>query len=403
MKLHPALFGALAALVLTAAEQPKPGAVKKEMAKLQGVWIVATAEENGKPEAGLKGAKVTFAGDTFTRQSGSDTSKGTYKLNPAAKPAEIDVTFTEGALKGKSLTGIYVLEGDTLKVCTAAPGKKRPSAFASKAGSDDLLVTLTRDKAQAAQTPPSPPPPPPVAFADKNLEAAVRAVLQDVKGPLTDANLVNVYVLEAPGKGITSLQGLDKCKNLALLKLSNNQVSDLAPLKDLGNLQSLDLAGNKITDVGPLAGLAKLQYLELSNNQVASIAPLQGLSSLSALYLTGNKITDIAPLAGLTKLSSLSLGRNQVKDLGPLAKVTRLTTLDLNDNQIEDLRPLTGQTELSLLMLERNKIVDLTPLVQMVKADAEGSRRFAPYLRLYLKGNPLQVGVLKSYGVRVDY
>ena len=84
-------------------------------------------------------------------------------------------------------------------------------------------------------------------------------------------------------------------------------------------------------------------------------------------------------------------------------------TLELKDNQITDLTPLGKQTELSLLMLERNKIADLAPLVNAAKADAEGPKRFAPYLRLYLAGNPLaaetkpkQLAALKSYGVRLE-
>src|SRR6476620_7319674 len=68
-------------------------------------------------------------------------------------------------------------------------------------------------------------------FADKNLEEAVRAVLKhEPKAELTDEKLQNVYVLEAPGKSIKDLSGLEKCKNLALLRLSKNQVRDLAPL-----------------------------------------------------------------------------------------------------------------------------------------------------------------------------
>src|SRR4051812_22536644 len=70
-------------------------------------------------------------------------------------------------------------------------------------------------------------------IADKNLETAVRAVLQEPEGDLTDEKLLNVYVLEAPGKSIQDLTGLEKCKNLALLKLTKNQVSDLKALKDL--------------------------------------------------------------------------------------------------------------------------------------------------------------------------
>jgi Leucine-rich repeat (LRR) protein len=248
-----------------------------------------------------------------------------------------------------------------------------------------------------------------VAIPDKNLEAALRSVLRDVKGEFTDQNLANVYVLEADGKSISNLSGLEKCKNLAQLKLSHNQIVDLTPLKDLANLQSLDLANNKITDVTPLKGLVALQYLELSHNEIAKIEPLAGLTKLSALYLSHNKVTDIGPVGSLTNLASLYLDHNQVHDLSPLAKVTKLNCLDLKDNAIKDLAPLAKQTELRILCLERNQVADLASLVAACKADAEGEKRFAPYLQLYLTGNPLsdsaksqQVAALKGYGVRVD-
>ena len=115
------------------------------------------------------------------------------------------------------------------------------------------------------------------------------------------------------------------------------------------------------------------------------------------------------PTTGLTKLSSLYLDRNQVSDLSALAKVTRLGSLDLRENKVSDLKPLEKQTELRYLILDKNKITDLSPLVKAAKADAEGEKRFAPYLRLYLTGNPLsdeanskQVPALKSYGVRIN-
>ena len=227
-------------------------------------------------------------------------------------------------------------------------------------------------------------------FPDKNLEEAIRAVLKhEPKVELTDEKLQNVYILEAPGKEIKDLTGLEKCKNLALLKLTKNQISDLGPLKGLANLQSLDLADNTIVDIAPLADVKALQYLELSNNQVADITPLGNLTSLTSLYLTNNKIVDIGPVASLSKLSTLVLAHNQVRDLSALSKVTRLRLLDLKENQIEDLGPLKGQTELSMIFLQRNQIRDLTPLVEMAKADSDGPKRMAPFLRLYLEGNPL--------------
>ena len=70
---------------------------------------------------------------------------------------------------------------------------------------------------------------------------------------------------------------------------------------------------------------------------------------------------------------------------------------------------LAKLNQLSLLILSKNKIADLAPLVEACKADAAGPRRFAPYLRLYLAGNPLsdtakgeQLGGIKAAGVRVE-
>src|SRR5262245_58342196 len=145
-------------------------------------------------------------------------------------------------------------------------------------------------------------------ITDKNLDAAVRAVLFDPKGDLTEEMLKNVFVLDAtgkPGKEIKDLTGLEKCTNLAQFKASNNQITDLKALKGLTNLQSLDLSGNQIADISPLAGLTKLQYIELSKNKVADVSPLKNLTALSALYLSENQIADLSPLAGLGKLSSL--------------------------------------------------------------------------------------------------
>lgn len=408
----------LLAGLLVAADKPAKDDAKKDLELLQGGWTFVSAEKDGKPDEGLKNAKLVFKGDKFTRTAAGQSSTGTVKLDAAAKPKTLDGTFTEGPSKGQKIAAIYSLQGDVLIICSGGAGKDRPKEFASKSGTGNLLVVLKRDaapvvkapvKAPEVKVPVKAPPAPAYSFPDKNLEAAVRASLHEPSAPLTEEKLNNLYFLEAPDKGINILTGLEKCKNLALIKLTKNQIADLEPLKGLTNLQSLDLKENKIADLSPLAGLTKLQYAELSDNQITNLARLSGLTSLQSLYLTNNKISDLAPLGGLVKLSSLSLGHNQIKDLSPLTKVTRLLTLDLNDNQIENLTPVTKQTELSMLLVERNKITDLAPLLPWAKADAEGAKRFAPYLRIYLKGNPLsdaakttQTATLKGYGVRFE-
>jgi uncharacterized protein (TIGR03067 family) len=410
----------LAAGLLVAADKPSAKAVKQELDMLQGSWTIVSAQKDGKPDESFKNGKLAFTGDKFTRTLHGTTAQGTIKVNPAVKPKTMDGTFTSGDHKGQTTKAVYELEGAMLKICFGPFGKERPKDFMPKAGSGNLLIVLKRDAvpakkpvankpdAKASTTPPAKPAAA-VMIPDKNLEAAIRAALHESTAPLTEEKLHNVFILEAPGKNISNLTGLEKCKNLALLKLTKNQVSDLKALKDLTNLQSLDLAENKITDITPLAGLTRLQYLELSKNGITKLQPLNGLTNLQALYLSGNKISDVTPLAGLVKLSSLALGQNQIKDIHMLDKVNKLMILDLNDNQLVSLAPVTKQTELSMLLVERNKISDLAPLIPWAKADAEGAKRFAPYLRIYLKGNPLseaakttQMATLKGFGVRFE-
>lgn len=249
-------------------------------------------------------------------------------------------------------------------------------------------------------------------FPDKNLETAVRALIFDKKDPskeLTDDDLKKVFVLEAKGKGIRDLKGLEKCTNLHLINFAKNEISDLTPLKTLNLLQSLDLSHNKVTDAEPLAGLVGLQFLELSDNQITKVEPLGKLTKLSALYMANNKVADITPLGELTRLSSLDLAKNEVSIIAPVAKLAGLSTLKLSDNKIEDISPIPKKNNLKMLFLERNKITDLSPLVTAATEDAAGEKRFAPFLRLYVDGNPLsdaaknqQLAALKAAGVRLE-
>ena len=133
------------------------------------------------------------------------------------------------------------------------------------------------------------------------------------------------------------------------------------------------------------------------------------MTALNSLYLSQNRISDISAVAGLHKLWSLYLRGNQVSDLKPLSKLRFLSSLDLTENQVSDLSPLEPLTELRYLILNNNQISDLGKLVAMSKMDFEGEKRFAPYLRLYLAGNPLgsnaarnQTSQLEGFGVRVS-
>ena len=82
----------------------------------------------------LKGATLTFKGDHYTLKQGGQTRTGTIKIDPTKKPKQLDIISGEGPNKGKSLLGIYELDGDTLRYCVSPPGKTRPTEFSGKVG-----------------------------------------------------------------------------------------------------------------------------------------------------------------------------------------------------------------------------------------------------------------------------
>jgi RNA polymerase sigma factor (sigma-70 family) len=71
-----------------------------------------------------------------------------HKLDRATTPKSIDLIPQEGPAKGKTLRGIYSLEGDQLKICYVSPSipepekKARPSEFAAKKGSGHVLLVF---------------------------------------------------------------------------------------------------------------------------------------------------------------------------------------------------------------------------------------------------------------------
>lgn len=113
-----------------------------------------------------------------------------------------------------------------------------------------------------------------VVFDDRNLDFAVRDELGRPFGYLTRANLLDLTTLDAKGRGIRDLSGIEYCENLAWLDLDTNEVSDITPLANLTNLMVLNLDSNQIFDISPLAGLLNLDSLSLFNNQVGDIQAL---------------------------------------------------------------------------------------------------------------------------------
>jgi uncharacterized protein (TIGR03067 family) len=135
----------LAAGLAVAADTPKGAA--KELAKLQGTWNVVAVEVDGQrlPAETTKGWKLVIKDNKYTFEAGKASTEGTYRLDPAKTPKAIDATRTNGPDKGKTLLGIYQLDGDRLLMCFAEPGQKnRPASFVLKKGAGLRMYVLKR-------------------------------------------------------------------------------------------------------------------------------------------------------------------------------------------------------------------------------------------------------------------
>src|SRR5262245_42134594 len=106
------------AVVLVVAAAPAQVDIKAQLKKLQGTWKVVRVEADGKPlpAENTEGWTLTIQGGRYALRSRQEAIEGVYKLAGLEEPLAIDATRTNGADKGKTLWGIYRLEGDQLKM-----------------------------------------------------------------------------------------------------------------------------------------------------------------------------------------------------------------------------------------------------------------------------------------------
>jgi uncharacterized protein (TIGR03067 family) len=122
------------------------GDAKSDLAKIAGSW---TNEVDGKKHD-FKFTKDSF---TVTFEEGDKKLKvtGKFKIDPAKKPRQMDLTVTGGLdeFKDKTALAIYEFDGDTIKWCSCKPGEtNRPEKFPDKEGEngDYLYLILKRVK-----------------------------------------------------------------------------------------------------------------------------------------------------------------------------------------------------------------------------------------------------------------
>ena len=132
MKSIQILFIGILLPVAVGARAAESEAVKSEMTKLQGHWIMVSGSVDGQPipEETRKQIKRVYKDDELTVMMGEELFfKAKVTIDPSKKPRTIDYQMKEGNNAGKTQLGIYEFEGDKLRSCFAAPGAERPTEF----------------------------------------------------------------------------------------------------------------------------------------------------------------------------------------------------------------------------------------------------------------------------------
>jgi uncharacterized protein (TIGR03067 family) len=147
-----AIFGLIVGVLSTRAlADDTDEAVKKDLKALKGDWKVVSRTFDGDvtPAEDVKDRVITFDEEKYILREGSEILvEATYKIDPSKSPKWYDHTTTVGdkTFKGKTLLGIYKLDGDTVTFCTADLDAKRPTDFTSKKGSGQTLLVYKKVK-----------------------------------------------------------------------------------------------------------------------------------------------------------------------------------------------------------------------------------------------------------------
>jgi uncharacterized protein (TIGR03067 family) len=115
--------------------------------KLQGTWRITRAISNGEVTTG--DARLSIDGDRYVMRANGAEESSTFTLGTGG-PRTIRVFHHENPLAaqgfyGGTLTGIYELSGNQLRICFDGTGRQYPASFDASQGSRRIIYELVRD------------------------------------------------------------------------------------------------------------------------------------------------------------------------------------------------------------------------------------------------------------------
>jgi uncharacterized protein (TIGR03067 family) len=149
MKRFPMLMPLLFLALTPGVRATDNDSAKDDLAKLQGQWVVVSLEHRGHPAepADFEGQSSVYEKNRWTWKVGDKVMRrGIITLDSTRTPKAINTWDSDGPHEDETVPGIYQLDGDTLKLCFAMPGEKRPTEFTTKSGTGAFLVVYKRKK-----------------------------------------------------------------------------------------------------------------------------------------------------------------------------------------------------------------------------------------------------------------
>lgn len=132
------------AITLSALQVLAQNQASAEFTKLQGAWTVTASERNGKADNSIKGGVLTITDHRFALHTAAGNDfKGELKIDAAASPHQLDFLHENGT----TWQAIYTVDDDIFKLnyVDAASKEKRPTIFATSAGSGSAIVVMKRN------------------------------------------------------------------------------------------------------------------------------------------------------------------------------------------------------------------------------------------------------------------
>jgi uncharacterized protein (TIGR03067 family) len=132
--------------VLSAGADPLSDAAKKELAALDGDWLVMRTEQKGQKREPGERVVLTIRGTKWSLPATEEDLEVTA-LDPAASPKTIDFKITSRKTVTNERVGIFKRDGDTFTlVMYQRAGKKRPKGFDTPTEAGVVLYVFKREK-----------------------------------------------------------------------------------------------------------------------------------------------------------------------------------------------------------------------------------------------------------------